>query len=76
MNFYKIIKVKVIPNAKVNKIVKKTDDFLKIKLIAPAYEDKANKSLISFLSQEFKIAKSKIRIIKGAKFREKTIKIS
>ena len=72
----KIYKIKVIPNSKINKIVEQKHDFLKIKLTAPAREGKANKALITFLSQEFKIAKSEIRIIKGEKSREKTIKIS
>jgi len=72
----KILKIKVIPNSKLNKIIEKKDDFLKIKLSAPAHEGKANKALINFLSQEFKIAKSKITIIKGKKSREKTILIA
>ena len=69
----KIIKVKVIPNSKLNKIIEQKDDFLKIKLTAPAHEGKANKALINFLSQEFKTAKSKIKIIAGEKSKEKTI---
>jgi len=76
MTFYKVIQVKVIPNSKLNKIVEQKDDFLKIKLTAPAYEGKANKALILFLSREFKIAKNKIKIISGEKSREKTIQIS
>jgi len=72
----KIYKIKVIPNSKINKIVKQTDNYLKIKLSAPAHEGKANLALIKFLSQELKIAKNKIKIIKGEKSREKLIQIS
>jgi hypothetical protein len=76
MDFPQVVKIKVIPNSKLNKIVEQKDNFLKIKLTAPACEGKANKALILFLSQEFKIAKNKIRIIKGEKSREKLIQIS
>ncbi|MFA5188189.1 MAG: DUF167 domain-containing protein [Patescibacteria group bacterium] len=72
----KIISVKVIPNSKINKIVEQKENFLKIKLTAPAHEGKANKALIIFLSQELKIPKSKIKIISGEKSREKKILIS
>jgi uncharacterized protein len=71
----KIYSIKVIPNSKINKIVEEKNDFLKIKLTEPAHEGKANKSLINFLSKEFKIAKNKITIISGKKSRDKKIKI-
>ncbi|OGY41470.1 MAG: hypothetical protein A2Y82_01030 [Candidatus Buchananbacteria bacterium RBG_13_36_9] len=71
----KILKIKVIPNSKINKIVEKGDNFLKIKLTAPAHEGKANSALLNFLSQEFKIPKSKIKIITGEKSRLKVISI-
>ncbi len=69
----KIYRIKVIPNSKVNKIVERQDNFLKIKLTAPAHEGKANKALVNFLAQEFKLAKNKIKIISGEKSREKVI---
>jgi len=69
----KIIKVKVVPNSKLNKIVEQKEDFYKIKLTAQAHEGKANKALIAFLSQTFKIPKNKIQIISGEKTREKKI---
>jgi uncharacterized protein (TIGR00251 family) len=69
----KILRVKVIPNSKSNKIVEQKNNFLKIKLTAPAHEGKANKALISFLSQTLKIPKNKIQIISGEKAREKKV---
>jgi len=72
----KILKIKVIPNSKVNKIVWQKENFLKIKLAAPAHEGKANKALINFLSQEFKISKSKIKLISGEKSKKKTVLFS
>ena len=72
----KILKIKVIPNSKVEKIVSQEGNNLKIKLQAPAHEGKANQALIKFLSQHFKVPKSKIRLLSGEKSREKTIQLS
>lgn len=71
----RIYKIKVIPNSKVEKIVSQDGNNLKIKLQAPAHEGKANQALIKFLSQHFKVPKSKICLISGQKSREKVISI-
>lgn len=67
------LKIKVIPNSKINKIVERKDNYLKIKLTAPAHEGKANKALIKFLSLYFKVAKNKIALVSGEKSHEKII---
>lgn len=73
----RLIKVRVIPRAPKNEVVKTmAGDILKIKLKAPPVDGKANEELIKFLSEEFKIAKSKIEIVKGKKGRNKVIEIS
>jgi len=72
----KTYQIKVIPNAKTNKIVEQDDNFLKIKLTAPATDNKANKALLDFLAKEFKIKKQYLNIIKGHKNQNKIIKIS
>lgn len=46
-----------------------------VKVKAPATEGKANKELIAFLSETFKIPKSKIEITKGEKSPFKTVEI-
>jgi len=71
----KILKIRVIPNSKINKIIEAKDDWLKIKLTAPAHEGKANKALMNFLSQEYKIAKNKIQLVSGQKSRDKIVKL-
>ena len=70
-----LLKVKVIPNSSVNKIIERKENFLKIKLTAPAVEDKANQAFIKFLAKEFNTVKSNIQIIKGLRSKEKIIKI-
>jgi len=66
--------IKVVPNAKQNKLVEEQGR-LKVYLTAPAVEGKANKALIIFLSEHFRVKKSKIAIIKGLTTRNKLVEI-
>ena len=67
--------IKVIPNAKQNKLVEEMGRF-KIYLTAPAVEGKANQALIKFLAGHFNVKKSRISIVRGGKSREKIVEIS
>ncbi len=69
----KKITVKITPRASKNEIVGELAGMLKIKLKAPPVDGEANKELIKFLSKEWKIPKSKIKIVKGLTSRTKTI---
>lgn len=71
----KIYTIKVIPNSKLDKIVELRDDFMKIKLTAPAIDNKANTALIKFLCRHFHLPKNKIILLQGEKARTKIIKI-
>ncbi len=68
------IEIKVIPSSKKREIIFE-DNNLKIKLISKPQDGKANKELIETLSKKLKIAKSKIKIIRGEKTRNKIIEI-
>jgi hypothetical protein len=68
------VKIKVIPNAKHNKLVEEPGR-IKVYLTAPAVEGKANEALIEFLAEHFKTKKNKISIIRGFKSREKVIEV-
>ena len=68
----KVIQVRVVPKAGKN-AVEKFGNGLKVRLTAPAVEGKANKSLIEILAKHFNIKKAHIRIIKGAKSRDKLV---
>lgn len=70
-----IIKIKVIPNSSMNKIVEQTGDEWKIKLMTPPIDGGANGSLIKFLVEELKVKKNQIEIIKGQMSRNKLVKI-
>lgn len=64
--------IRVQPNAKQNKIVEENGRY-KVYLTAPPVEGKANEALIEFLAEHFKAKRSKIRIIKGLKSRDKCV---
>ncbi len=68
------LNIKVIPNAKENSI-KKENNILKVRVTAPAVDNKANKAIIPLLADYLKTKKSKIRIIKGEKSRNKLIEV-
>lgn len=71
-----LIKIRVIPNSSINKIVEQIGDEWKIKLMTPPIDSRANESLIKFLAEELKIKKNQIEILKGQTSREKLVKIS
>jgi len=64
--------IKISPNAKKNEIIK-DGEIVKIKITAQPIDGKANKCLIEFLSKNFKIPKTSIKILKGETSKEKSI---
>jgi|GEM_PF-613265 len=73
-NFMKLT-VKVTPRAKQNKIAGWNGDVLRVHVTAPPVDGKANKALVDFLSDEWGVAKSSIKIIKGEIAREKVLEV-
>ncbi len=71
----RLIKVKVIPNAKKNKVVE-SEGLFKVYVNAPAVDGKANKALIAVLSEYFNIRKGSIKIVRGEKSREKVVEVN
>ena len=70
-----IVRIKIVPNSSKNEFIWE-NDYLKIKIMAPPIENRANKALIELLSKALKIAKSNIKILKGELNKEKTLLIS
>jgi len=64
------------PGAKQTQVCGLHDGRIKIQLRAPAVEGAANKALIGFLAEQFKIAKSAIQIESGQQGRFKKVVIS
>lgn len=69
------LKIHLQPNAKRNEICGVYDDAIKVAITTPPIEGKANIALIKFLSKEFNIPKSNIKITKGLTSRNKIIEI-
>ena len=70
-----LIKIKVIPNAKKNKVVE-SEGLFKVYVNAPAVDGKANKALLAVLSEYFNIRKGSIKIVRGEKSREKVVEVN
>lgn len=67
-----IVSLKILPNSSIDAIIRE-GELIKVKLTAQAIEGKANQALIKFLSKQFKVPKTSIKIIKGETSRDKTI---
>jgi hypothetical protein len=68
------IEIKVITNAKKREIFREGIG-LKIRLISPPVEGKANEELIGYLSDIFGVKKSEVKIIRGDKDRRKLVSL-
>lgn len=71
----KSFEIKVIPRAK-KELIKEENGKLKIYVTSPAQDGRANEAVIALLAQHFKIKKSCVRIVKGAKSRNKIIELT
>ncbi len=70
-----IIQVRVQPRASRDEIAGELGGALKLRLRAPAVEDRANEALVEFLAQLLKTPKSAVRILSGERSRTKRIEI-
>lgn len=70
-----IFPVRVQPRASKDEIAGEMSGALKVRLRAPAVEDRANEALVEFLSQLLKTPKSAVRILSGDRSRTKRIEI-
>ncbi|MFH1536360.1 MAG: DUF167 domain-containing protein [Patescibacteria group bacterium] len=70
-----VLNIKVIPNASKSEIVGEQGDFLKVKIKEKAEKGKANSALIDLLSDNFKISKNNIEILRGSRSSKKVVKL-
>ena len=71
-----ILRVHIVPNAKIDCVVGEHGGAVKIKLRAPAVEGKANAALISFLAEQLNISRRAIALERGHKSRDKLIRVN
>ena len=70
----KTFKIRVTPHAKQNKVVE-NDGVLRVYTTTAPEKGHANVVVIELLSEYFDVPKSKVKILKGLTFREKTVSI-
>ena len=70
-----ILAVRVQPRASKTEISGTMDGALKVRLQAPALEDRANEALCEFLAHLLKTPKSAVRILSGHRSRSKRVEI-
>ena len=70
-----ILSVRVQPRASKDELAGEMNGALKVRLRAPAVENRANDALIDFLAQLLKTPKSAVRILSGDRSRTKRIEI-
>ncbi|HEY6944607.1 MAG TPA: DUF167 domain-containing protein [Candidatus Acidoferrum sp.] len=70
-----ILSVRVQPRASRDELAGEMNGALKVRLQAPAVENRANDALIEFLAQLLKTRKSAVRILSGDRSRLKRIEI-
>ena len=70
-----IVRVHVVPNAKVDRVVGEHAGAMKIKLRAQAVEGKANAALIRFLAAQLKLPRHSIVLERGHRSRDKVTRI-
>jgi uncharacterized protein (TIGR00251 family) len=71
-----LIKVKVFPNSKKEEIIKKSKDSFEIKIKEKPVMGRANREAVEILVSFFNVQESKVRLIRGAKKRNKIFDIN
>ena len=63
------------PGAKRTEVAGLHGDALKIRVAAPALEDRANEALVEFLAERLGVARREVRLVSGAHSRRKRFRI-
>ena len=71
-----VLAVHAQPGARRTEVAGLHGDALKIRVAAPALEDRANDALIEFLADRFNVPKRNVTLLSGAKSREKRFAIA
>jgi uncharacterized protein (TIGR00251 family) len=70
-----ILLVRVQPRASKDEIAGETGGALKVRLRAPAVEDRANEALVEYLAELLKTPRSAVRLLSGDRSRTKRVEI-
>jgi uncharacterized protein (TIGR00251 family) len=70
-----IVRVHAQPGAKRTEVAGMHGDALKIRVQAPALEDRANEALAAFIADALGVARRDVTLVSGAKSREKRFEV-
>ena len=70
-----VLRVRAQPSAKRTEVAGLHGDSLKVRVAAPAIEDRANQALVAFLAEAFGVSARNVALVAGAKSREKRFEI-
>ena len=70
-----LITLKAKPNARKNEVVKVDDVTYEVRTTATPADGKANEAIIELLAKYFRVAKSKVEIVKGKTAHVKIVEI-
>jgi uncharacterized protein (TIGR00251 family) len=71
-----LLSVHVQPNARASAVAGRHGDALKVRIAAPASDDKANGALVAFLGAELGVPRAAVRITQGRSARRKCVEIA
>ena len=69
------LKLKVHPNSKENKILRKNEDSFEIFIRAKPIDGKANEACLNMLAEFFSVPRSRVRLIRGALSHNKLVEL-
>ena len=67
--------MRVRAGARREELLPSDDGWIVARVTAPAHEGRANKALCRLVAKQLRIAPSKVEIVRGARFREKVIRV-
>ena len=70
------LELHVQPNARKSGFAGLHGEALKVRIAAPAVDDKANTALCGFIAESLDVARSAVRVIRGERSREKVLEIT
>ena len=71
-----LLELHVQPGAKLDAVVGEHGGRLKLKIAAPAVDNKANVHLLAWLAAQLGLPKSGVRLVRGVTSRQKTVAVS
>lgn len=69
------IKIKTHPNSKENKVTRKSADSFEIYVRAKPFDGEANEAVLDLLAAFLSVPRSKMRLVKGARSRNKIVEL-